>query len=360
MADPTLRRPRLTGDTITAVLAAALVYAAFIWNTIATPMPTTERWAALTIFGLLTLALTLQGSATIYDGLGFTVRRDWRALAVLVALLPTLYLSYSTAVREFDAGGLIAAVLFAALPTLLLLQGQGRRLPTLTDLVAFVYLLLSLSLPLLPTLAIPRLGGQIDFFAYTAAPLLLVLLAARAWSGLGFTWFLTARDLRLALLTAIALLVLLVPLLGVVGFPALPRANLTSATAVVDLLAQAILSYMLIAVPAELLFRGFLQRGLHVAGEYLLRQEHRRQHEGSGRQATLRRHLPAILAVLLAAIVFGASHIPGSPAPLSHALLAACAGIGYGYVYQQTGKSTASAATHMLVVWLLALFGYSF
>ncbi len=360
MAEPTPHRPRLTGDTITAVFAAALVYAAFIWNTIAIPMPATERWAALTSFGLLTLALTVQGSATIYDALGFTVRRDWRALAVLAALVPTLYLSYSTAVREFSLSGLIAALLFAAVPTLLLLQGQGRRLPTLTDLVAFVYLLLSLSLPLLPALTIPRLGAQVSFFAYTAAPLLLVLLAARAWSGLGFTWFLTARDLRIALLTALVLLIALLPMLGITRFPALPRTDLTPSTAIMDLLAQAILTYMLIAVPAELLFRGFLQRGLHVAGEYLLRQEQRRQHDGSGTQAALRRNLPAILAVLLAAAIFGASRMPTSPAPLSHALLATWAGIGYGYVYLQTGKSSASAVTHMLVLWLLALFGYRF
>jgi hypothetical protein len=356
MAEPTAPRSHLSGGTLTALIAAALVYAAFVWQTSTTPMPDSERWAALTSFGLLTLALTLQGSAPVYDALGATVRRDWRALAVLGALLPTLYLSYSMAVREFRLQGLLAAVLFAAVPTLLLLYGQGSRRPLLTDAVAMLYLLLSLSVPLLPTLELPRLGGQVSFFTYAAAPLLLVLLAARAWSGVGFTWYLTARDLRLALLVAVVVLLGAVPLLNLLGVATTARPDLGGGLALLDQLTQAILIYALAAIPHELLLRGFIQRGIAISGEYWLRQEQHRQHDGTGWRATLRRNSPALLGIAGAAVIAGLAQL--MLASVAMAIVVGWANLGYGYVYWRTGKVTAAATTHMLVVWILAIIGY--
>ncbi len=357
MAEPTAPHSRLSGGTLTALIAAALVYAAFVWQTSTTPMPDSERWAALTSFGLLTLALTLQGSATVYDALGATVRRDWRALAVLCALLPTLYLSYSMAVREFSLQGLLAAVLFAAVPTLLLLYGQGSRRPLFTDAVAMLYLLLSLSVPLLPALELPRLGGQVGFFAYAAAPLLLVLLAARAWTGVGFTWYLTARDLRLALLVAVVVLLGAVPLLNLLGIAATARADLGGRFALLDQLAQAILIYALVAIPHNLLLRGLIQRGIQLSSEYWLRQAQHRQHDGSGSRAALRRNLPALLGLAGAAVIAGLAQL--ATAAWAVALVGGLASLGYGYVYWRTGKVTAAAATQMLVVWVLAIIGYN-
>lgn len=343
----------LTGGTLTALVCAVLMVGAFIWETAGVTMPPQERGAALSTFGVLALGYALLGSATVYDALGSTVRRDHRALAVLLALVPALYLSYSLAVREFSLDGVLSALAFVAIPALLLLPNQGRSLPTLPDTVAVLYVLLSLELALLPALTLPRLEGQVSFFVFASVPMLLVLLAARGWAGLGFTWYLSRNDLLTALLTAAALLAVLLPLAFLTGF----RPPAAAGSGVVDLLIQAVLRYFLHALPQELLFRGVLQHGIVRQAEFWLRQEAQRRQEQQHPLGTVRRNLPGLIGLVLAALAFGLAHLNDSSQPLLHMLLATVAGLGYGWVYQRTGKVTAAAGTHMLVVWVLAAAG---
>jgi membrane protease YdiL (CAAX protease family) len=85
------------------------------------------------------------------------------------------------------------------------------------------------------------------------------------------------------------------------------------------------------AISEELLFRGLIQNWFE--------------------RMTGRR----IVGLILAAIVFGASHLNnGPPIPnYKYFLLASIAGVFYGFVWQATGSLTASAITHALVdtVW---------
>jgi len=55
----------------------------------------------------------------------------------------------------------------------------------------------------------------------------------------------------------------------------------------------------------------------------------------------------------VASVVFGLAHFPDP----RYMLLAAFAGLAYGWVYERTGKITASAITHALVdaVWVVLL-----
>ncbi|NJL34010.1 MAG: CPBP family intramembrane metalloprotease [Chloroflexaceae bacterium] len=267
---------------------------------------------------------------------------------MLLALVPALYASYSAAVREFTVSGLLTAIAYVALPALLFRQAQGRSIPTLTDLVAALYLLLSLAIGLVPTLTLPRLDGQVSLFAFITAPLLLVLLAMRGWRGLGFTWFLTKRDLGTALLVAAVLGVGIAPLALVLGVAPPPFAD----TNALNLLVQMVLLYFLIALPAELLFRGFIQRGITRYAEYVLRQEQQRTSE-----SRLRRNAPALLGIGLTALVFGLSQLPGSANPPATLVLATLTGVGYGLVYLRTEKVTASAVAHALVLWVVQMLG---
>lgn len=100
------------------------------------------------------------------------------------------------------------------------------------------------------------------------------------------------------------------------------------------------LGYLFTALPEELLFRGGIQNQLH------------------GR---LRREW---LALAVAAVVFGLSHLnnatPGYPEPnWMYAVMAALAGVAYGWTWRRTGKITASAVVHATVnfVWGLLLSG---
>jgi membrane protease YdiL (CAAX protease family) len=258
-------------------------------------------------------------------------------------LIPALYISYSLAVDEFSWAGLLIALAFVTLPALVFLQSRARRLPTMFDLIATLYLLLSLELHLLPTLQLPQQGGQVHFFFLSLAPLLLLLLAARGWPGLGFTWFMNWRDLRTALLTAGGVLLLLSPL--ALAFNLVQPASSIPPT--IAILTGAVQTYFLIALPQEILFRGLIQNGIERFTDAKLW----RGAGSASEQHSASLYNPRVISLGFAAVIAGSTSLTNPIAPPEHVLLAVLAHLGYGWVYQHTGKVTVSAVTHMLVVW---------
>lgn len=342
-------RARLPGGLFTALVCAALMITAFAVATVGIRMPSNERWSALTTFTILALGYTLQGSPELYDVLGRIVRRDIRALTVLLLLIPVLYLSYGAAVNDFTWPGLLTTLAFVGLPALVFDQSGHQRTPTLFDLIAALYLLTSLALHLLPVLSLPQQGGLVDFFTLSVAPLLLLLLAARGWPGLGFTWFISSSDLRLALLGAAGLLVALVPLaiLLDMAYPAV------EASPVLNTLVGAVLTYFLVALPQELFFRGFVQNGIE---RFLESKLWRGPGSFTSARGSDRLLQPRIIALLCSAMLSGAAYFNPMSYLHSNLLLTIIASLGYGWIYQRTGKVTVSAITHMLVVWCWAFF----
>jgi membrane protease YdiL (CAAX protease family) len=330
------QRPGWPAGLATALICAALLIGTFAIASAPTPMPPAERWAALTTFALLALATTLQGSIGVYDSMGRVVRRDLRSLAALLGLLPALYAAYSLAVNEFSLSSLVIAIVFVSLPAVALAQVRGSRTPTALDLVAALYLILSLDLHLLPGLALPQQGGLVGFFALAATPMITLLLAARGWPGLGFSWFLSGRDLRatLAVVATLALPVLALAFgLGLARAPAsVPGPGL--------LFERAIFGYFFTALPVELLYRGVLQN----AFERLLRER------------SLAPARAGQLAIGLVALLSGLAHLNDATPGWPQALLAALIAVGAGYAYQRTGKVTASAIVPALLLWLVGVF----
>ncbi len=91
--------------------------------------------------------------------------------------------------------------------------------------------------------------------------------------------------------------------------------------------------YVTIAIPEELLFRGILQN-------FLVR--------------SIQRGPRGLYGLLIASVVFGASHLHHAPVPnWRYAILATVAGIFYGNTYRVRQRLCASALTHALVdtVW---------
>jgi membrane protease YdiL (CAAX protease family) len=87
--------------------------------------------------------------------------------------------------------------------------------------------------------------------------------------------------------------------------------------------------YLSIAIPEELLFRGVLQN-------LLVR--------------TIRKGPHGLYGLLIASVVFGASHMHHPPRPnWRYAILATLAGIFYGNVYRTRQRLCANALTHALV-----------
>jgi len=333
-----------------ALVWVVLLIGSFALITSETAMPPAERWAALTTFALLTLAYVLQGYTRLYDALGYTVQQNTRALMTLVALVPTLYVSYSYSVDAFTWSGLITAVFFVAVPTVAFLQNQRVRYPTLLDGVAVLYLWLSVTLHLVPDVQLPQRGGQIGFFMYSTIPLLLLLLAARGWSGLGFTWFLRWSDLLITLQITSFLLFLLTPIV-LAMYPTRPAVMPPT----MELLARAVMIYFFVALPQEILFRGVVQKGIERAAERAL---HCSARAGNRRWPGSWRLHPRWLSLLLAAVLSATVPHLAPMLPDSGFLLTFLTSLGYGYVYQHTGKVTASAVVHMLVLWCWSVFIY--
>lgn len=326
-----------------ALVWVVLLIGSFALITSETAMPPAERWAVLTTFTLLTLAYVLQGYTRLYDALGYIVQQNTRALMALVALVPTLYVSYSYTVDAFTWIGLITAVFFVAVPTVAFLQNQCARYPTLLDGVAVLYLWLSVTLHLVPDVQLPQRDGQIGFFTYSGIPLLLLLLAARGWSGLGFTWFLRWSDLLMTLLITGFLLFLLTPIV-LAMYPTRPAVMPPT----LELLTRAVMIYFFVALPQEILFRGVVQNGIERTAERAL---HRRW-PGSWLPH------PRWLSLLLAAMLCAAAQPLAPMLPGGGFLLTFLTSLGYGYAYQHTGKVTASAVVHMLVLWCWSVFIY--
>ncbi|MFV9503620.1 MAG: CPBP family intramembrane glutamic endopeptidase [Oscillochloridaceae bacterium umkhey_bin13] len=318
---------------LAAIVGALLLVGAFVLTSAATAMPATERWAALTTISLLAVAVTLPGCAAIYDALGRAVRQDWRAAVTLLALVPALYNAYALAVNEFRLNDALAALFFAGVPAMAFWRAGRSRQPTIFDALALSYLAVSLWIGLLPNLTLPEQGGLVGFLPLASVPLLLLLFAWRGWPGVGYSWHLRGPDLRdalLAALAALAVLVLVTLLTNNRSVGLTPTAG--------SLISSAITTYFFVAIPTELLLRGGIQNGLA-----------RALTPGMGQMGN-------VFALITTATLWaGLGMLSGGWLGL---LKGAMIGLAGGWVYLRSGKTTAAAVTHGLIVWVLSQLGF--
>lgn len=157
---------------------------------------------------------------------------------------------------------------------------------------------------------------------------LVIFLAVAPLPDLGYTFRLRRGDLSAAATSLAVFAAAAIPLGLATGFIAWEPAPVLP----FDWVVRGLAIYFLIAVPEELLFRGALQN--------LLEKRWPGRHAGTG-------------SLLLAAVVFGASHLNNGPSPdWRYMLLATLAGIAYGWTWQRTRRISASALTHAAVDWI--------
>jgi hypothetical protein len=152
---------------------------------------------------------------------------------------------------------------------------------------------------------------------------LWLFLVARPVPGVGYTFALRGRDVAVGAAAFAAYALLAMPIAFATGFVTWhPRLQWPGVVAI------PLLIYATIAVPEEFLFRGLIQN-------------------------TLAQRLRPAAALAVASAIFGLAHLPDP----RYVLLAAIAGVAYGWVYQRTGRVTAAAITHALVdaTWVLLL-----
>lgn len=218
---------------------------------------------------------------------------------------------------------------YLLLPPLLLAIPDAKddgapRAPTPELLVALA-LWLPIEWRLLPALPLPAPDGVDMRKLVGLVDGMYLFLIARPLSRIGYTYGLSARDVSTAVFAFLAYAVVALPIGFATGFIAW-RPEL-DATRVV--LAPLVI-YLVTGVPEEFLFRGLLQN-------------------------LLTRLLGARTGLVIASVVFGLAHLPDP----RYVVLAAIAGLAYGWVYQRTERISASAITHALVdaVWGAALGG---
>ena len=320
-------------------------------DTTITQNPRAEATIALVAFALAAVAVFRPG-AGVYGAPSVA------AVALLFALLVGAYFAFSVgvvvralqdAVRRLPGGALagpavlwLAVVLYAALsgvavppragafaaylfaPALLVMTGltpPGR--PPVRELFAVLLLWLPVELRLLPHIPVPSPGGYDVARFVGLVDALFLFLIVRPLPDVGYTFALRRRDVVVALLVFVVYAAVALPVGLATGFIAWRPTASSSRGAVTPLLI-----YLGTGVPEEFLFRGLIQN-------------------------LLRRWCGPARAMVAAAAIFGLAHLPDP----RYVLLAAIAGLAYGWTYQRTGRITASAVTHALVdaAWVILL-----
>ena len=261
-----------------------------------------------------------------------------QALALpFLLLVPYLLFALGTATFSLVALGKLAA--YIAAPTALLLPDRLHKAERVgwRDFAA----MLALAIPI-PTQwlhevwAVPgsldgfrQLFGIQDFYFFQ--PLFCVcvgayaFLAVRNLDGVGYRLFWRKADAFDGAVNFVAFSLLGIPLGLALGFIH-PHTLEASAGTVAG---QFIGIYLTVAVPEEFLFRGVLQN-------FLARSIHRGP--------------KGIYGLLIASVVFGASHLHHAPVPnWRYAIMATLAGVFYGNAYRTRQRLSASALTHTLV-----------
>ncbi len=240
-------------------------------------------------------------------------------------LLPYSIFAFGTGTFSLHAAGKLAAYILA--PTVLLLPDRLRR----AELVGWRDLAAMLALGLPVSAGWMRGIWTWPQELYAFQPLFCVCVGAYAFmvlrdlEDIGYRLLLRKGDLLDGLANFVAFGLLAIPLGIFLGFIH-PHANRASAA---DFAFHFIGIYLTIAIPEELLFRGLLQNLL---------------------VKSIQRGPPGLYGLLIASVVFGASHLHHPPVPnWRYGILATLAGVFYGNAFRARHRLSASGLTHTLV-----------
>jgi hypothetical protein len=270
------------------------------------------------------------------------VESPWAAF-LLPFLLLAPYLVYALGTATVSVLALAKLAAYTAAPTLLLLPDRLHKAEQVgwRDFAAMAALAVPIPMHWLEGVWILPDGldafrqgfGIRDFYFFQ--PLFCVavgayaFLAVRNLEGVGYRLFWRRADAFDGAVNFVAFSLLGIPLGLALQFihPHTLEASLGA------VLGQFVGIYLTIAIPEEFLFRGVLQN-------------------------FLARSIPSgykgVYGLLIASLVFGASHLHHAPVPnWRYAIMATLAGIFYGNAYRTRQRLCASALTHALVdtVW---------
>ncbi len=330
------RAVRESRHAVQVVVAAAIFVAGVTGFSVfaaglALPLP--ARVSACLVFALLFMPCPVLGverwSAALRE---WTARAQFRRVSMLWILALAAWAAHGWVSGALQASSCIRP-LVQGLVVIALVSPPGAAgfagLPALRLALAVLGLWLPVEFGWAGGASLPAGVAGIGVSRLLSFDLALVLFVSVApVGGLGYRFDLRLRDLRDAGLAFAACAAVLVPLGISIGFIHFGMRR----TVPVEWGEIWLVTYFLVGLPEELLFRGLVQNAID-----------QRWRARRGRLG----------ALLVASVIFGASHLNNPPAPnFRYALLATLAGVAYGWVWIRTRRLTASALTHAAVDWV--------
>ena len=306
-------------ELVVATVAFGLAVAAIVTRT-GRPPSNLALVAAAAFFALVPggyIAFSVEGVRQSVSSLVSGLRPTARLVAGPVVLY-VVTVGYAWAAGLPVAARLAVYGAYLIVPPLFLaasaVTGERHRVPVWELAVVFA-LWLPIEFRILPPLPLPPPNGVDMRKLVGLVEAMYLFLVARPLPGIGYTYRLSSRDAMTAVVAFLAYALIAIPIGFATGFIGWrPELDAT------HVLGGPLIIYLVTGVPEEFLFRGLLQN-------------------------LLTGWLGARAGLVVASIVFGFAHLPD----LRYVLLAAIAGLAYGWVYQRTRRITASAITHALV-----------
>ena len=276
---------------------------------------------ASTALVVLVLPYFLLGTTDLASRLAtwMEVRRT-RVLALLA--LPVLaYLLCASGAGAFTWIAIPALAGYVLLPLGLLLWAErSGRPPRLQDAFAVLAVWLPLEFGLLPEVWRSAAGEGAGVLTGVLGVDVAVILfvSIRRLDGVGYSFAIRPSDLREAFWNLLMFCCIAIPIGRWSQF--IPPGH--GVSSIPEFAVQFLGIFLGIAIPEELLFRGLIQN-------------------------LLQKLLPRTYALLVAAVIFGLSHLNNGPFPdWRYVLLASIAGIFYGRAYQRSGGLMAACLVH--------------
>jgi uncharacterized protein len=286
------------------------------------------RWFAF----FLALSLSLGAFAVLTDShivrwlRRQAMRSNWRAASIPLLLLAP-YLIDTLGANSFHWQHLLKLIAYLLAPTLLLLPDRRRPATILGWRDGAAMAVLAVPVALGWVSGIWWSPGGVPLFRplYSVCSGGYAFLVVRNLQDVGYRLTARRQDVTYGLANFAGFVIIGIPAGYVLHFIRFHAHPVSPAALVVELVG----TYVMIAIPEELLFRGILQNFV----EKSLAGKRRGNY-----------------ALFLASVIFGLFHLHHPPVPnWKYAIMATVAGLFYGNAYRDRRRLPASALTHTLV-----------
>ena len=281
-------------------------------------------------------ALVLGAFVALTDEAVIRTLRQWAGKSSLIALgIPLLilvpYLIYAAGSRTFAPVAALKLATYALIPSALLLPDRlgNRQGGNLRDWLAMAAIAVPIPAHWLGDVWVWPYGPPEDL--YFLLPLgsvcigLYAFAVVRRLEGIGYKLLWRGRDVTVGVTNWAVFSAIAIPLGYALHFIHFHPHRVSG----LNLVGTFVGIYLSVAIPEEVFFRGILQNLL---------------------EKSIRRGPPGRYGLLIASVIFGASHFHHPPVPnWRYCIMATVAGIFYGLAYQWRRRTSASGLTHALV-----------